>query len=270
MPPKGCRKPPQTEGQAQSAGLSLLTSFFKKPAGPREAELPAKKRGRPSKEETRGRKREATFLPTQESAVLPVDHPEPVKTRLVTTRVNWSQGEDAKRLQAAVADWDHKSGEWLSLTPSMSLHMYARCVGISKTVLHKYTHPDPERRQQLGSHAGNPTLVNAEVQQFAVQVLCRRDRGNEALSNRDAAELLHDLVPTLKLEQVQNCLRQTVRPRFASVLTNIVKAQASTSKRSQVTVAQQYRWHQVIGHSNIPHSPMVAHVLTTALPTPVW
>lgn len=111
MPPKGCRKPPQTEGQAQSAGLSLLTSFFKKPAGPREAELPAKKRGRPSKEETRGRKGEATFLPTQESAVLPVDHPEPVETRLVTTRVNWSQGEDAKRLQAAVADWDHKSGE---------------------------------------------------------------------------------------------------------------------------------------------------------------
>ena len=69
-----------------------------------------------------------------------MDHPEPVETRLVTTRVNWSQGEDAKRLQAAVADWDHKSGEWLSLTPSMSLHMYARCVGISKTVLHTSTH----------------------------------------------------------------------------------------------------------------------------------
>ena len=270
MPPKGWRKPPQTVAQAQGAGISLLTRFFHKPAVPLEAELPMKKRGRPPKEETRGRKRadgEAFVLSTQESDSLPVDYPEPVETRLVTTRVNWSQGDDAKRLQAAVEDWDHKTGEWLSLTPSMSLHMYARCVGISKSVLHKYTHPDPAKRTKLGSHAGKPTLLSEEVQQFGVDVLCRRDRGNEGLSNRDCSRAAPRFGARAEAaSKWQNCLRQTVRPRFASVLTNIVKAQASTSKRSQVTVAQQYRWHQVIGHSNIALSPMVAHVLTTALP----
>ena len=128
MPPKGWRKPPQTEAQARGAGLSLLTRFFKKPAVPMEAELPAKKRGRPPKDETRGRKRgadgEASAVPsTREPCSVPVD-PEPVETRLITTRVNWSQGEDAKRMQAAVEDWNNKTGEWLSLTPGMSLHMY--------------------------------------------------------------------------------------------------------------------------------------------------
>ena len=251
MPPKGWRKPPQTVAQAQGAGISLLTRFFHKPAVPLEAELPMKKRDRPPKEETRGRKRadgEAFVLSTQEYDSLPVDYPEPVETRLVTTRVNWSQGDDAERLQAAVEDWDHKTGEWLSLTPSMSLHMYARCVGISKSVLHKYTHSDPSKRTKLGSHAGKPTLLSEEVQQFGVDVLVRRDRGNEGLNNRAAAELFHDLAPALKLRQVAACLRRSVRPKFRSVLTNIVKAQASTSKRSQITVAQQYRWHQVRCH----------------------
>jgi hypothetical protein len=250
MPPKGWRKPPQTEAQARGAGLSLLSRFFKKPAVPMEAELPAKKRGRPPKDETRGRKRsgvdEASVVPWTREPCL-VD-PEPVETQLVTARVNWSQGEDAKRLQGAVQDWDNKTGEWLSLTPAMSLHMYARCVGISKTVLHKNTHPDLAKRQKLGSHAGKPTLLGDELQQFGVDVLCRRDRGNEGLCNRDARQLFHDLAPALKLEQVADCLRRTVRPRFKSVLTNIVKAQASTSKRSQITVAQQYRWHQVPCH----------------------
>ena len=245
MPPKGWRKPPQTVAQAQGAGLSLLTRFFHKPAVPLEAELPAKKRGRPPKEETRGRKRAEGEASTQKPDVLFVDYPEPVETKLVTTRVNWSQGDGAKRLQAAVEDWDNKAGEWLSLTPSMSLHMYSRCVGISKTVLFNYTHPDPAKRQKIGSHAGKPTLLSGKVQQFGVDVLCRRDRGNEGLCNRDAAQLFHDLAPGLKLEQVANSLRRTVRPRFKSVLTNIIKAQASTSKRSQITVAQQYRWHQV-------------------------
>ena len=102
---------------------------------------------------------------------------------------------------------------------------------VPKSVLHAYTHSDPAKRRKLGTHAGKPTVIDAEVQQFAVDVICRRDRGNEGLSNRDAAELLHDLAPELKLEQVALCLKQTVRPRFSSVLTNIVKAQPSTTKR---------------------------------------
>ena len=83
MPPKGWRKPPQTVAQAQGAGLSLLTRFFHKPAVPLEAELPAKKRGRPPKEETRGRKRAEGEASTQKPDVLFVDYPEPVARQLV-------------------------------------------------------------------------------------------------------------------------------------------------------------------------------------------
>ena len=73
----------------------------------------------------------------------------------------------------------------------------------------------------------------------------RRDRGNEGLTNRGTAEMIQDLVPHLTTQQVTDSLRKTIRPKFKSVLTNIVKAQASTTKRSQITVAQQYIWHSV-------------------------
>ena len=41
-------------------------------------------------------------------------------------------------------------------------------------------------------------------------------------------------------------LRKTIRPHNKEVLTNVVKAQASTIKRSQITVAGQYRWHRMV------------------------
>lgn len=118
MPPKGWRKAPQTEAAALGAGLSLISSFFTKPAVPSDAELPAKKRGRPRKEETRGRKRGAdgeaaasVTSSTRQPRFIPdetvVD--EPSQARL--TRTNWAEGSNAALLKAAVEDWDNKTGE---------------------------------------------------------------------------------------------------------------------------------------------------------------
>ena len=271
MPPKGSKKSPLSAEQAKASGLSLMTRFFTPPAAQLLPEcevlpdsmIPLKKRGRPQKAETRGRPSINAATPPGASIVVnvlelsvmsasfdtpPADHgctPPEVKETQRTKHTDWSKPEHLERLTIAVDDWLNKTGEWLSLTPGMSLHMYCGCVGISKSTLHGYVHPDSTKRTQLGSHKGAPSLVKPEVQEFAVDVVRRRDRGNEGLTNRDTAEMIQDLVPHLTTQQVTDSLRKTIRPKFKSVLTNIVKAQASTTKRSQITVAQQYIWHSV-------------------------
>ena len=54
--------------------------------------------------------------------------------------------------------------------------------------------------------------------------------------------MIQDLKPELSRNQAEQALR-TVRETHAGELTGIVKAQATTTKRSAVTVTQQYRWH---------------------------
>ena len=218
-----------------------------------DAEIPLKKRGRPKAFVPRpGRPAQLhapTDCPTASVSSTPappddggsVERPEAKRPK--EKRTDWSAPENVARLRDAVDNWDNKTGEWLSLNRDMSFCMYSRCVGIPMGTFYGYAQPNVAKRIQLGSRAGKPSLISSEAQNFAVDVLRRRDRGNEGMNNRDAAEMIHDLVPNLKLEQVTGALRKTIRPNHNDVLTNIVKAQASTSKRSQITVAQQYRWH---------------------------
>ena len=265
MPPKGSKKLPMTPAQAEAAGLSArpITSFFSAPSAPRpDAQIPLKKRGRPAKSH-RGRP-SGGGRPSGASSADPQNAEAPVRQIEVyaatleveggegasrmeraSQHTDWSAPEKLAELRVIVDDWFEKTGEWLSLTPTMSFTLYCRCVGISKSTLHGYVHPVLAKRTPLGSHKGAPGLVKKEVQNFVVDVLRRRDRANEGLTNRDTAEMIHDLVPELNIDQVTGALRKTVRPNNKDLLTNIVKAQASTTKRSQITVAQQFRWHTV-------------------------
>ena len=161
-------------------------------------------------------------------------------------RVDWSTPEHQAKLRDAVQNWDNKSGEYLTSDPKMSIGVYARCVRIPKGTFYAYAQPNRSKRTAFGSRAGKPGLLKPNVQQFTVDVLRRRDRGNEGLTNRETAEIIHDMVPHLKLEQVTGALRKTLRPAYKKELTNIIKVQASTSKRSQITVPQQFRWHESV------------------------
>ena len=62
------------------------------------------------------------------------------------------------------------------------------------------------------------------------------------MSKRKAVGMIQDLKPELSRNQAEQALR-TVRDTHAGELTGIAKAQATTTKRSAVTVTQQYRWH---------------------------
>ena len=54
-----------------------------------------------------------------------------------------------------------------------------------------------------------------------------------------------NLQPELSQRQVQNHVNRTFKKRHADVIkSKAVKAQKTTSKRCQITVAQQLRWHK--------------------------
>ena len=52
--------------------------------------------------------------------------------------------------------------------------------------------------------------------------------------------MMHDLRPDLKRKAVQQAFDRTVRPKHKKELTGIVKANATTVKRTVITVPQQY------------------------------
>ena len=156
-------------------------------------------------------------------------------------RRNWSGGELAAKLAKASSEWLDKSGPLLGQNPKMSLRQYAERVGIPRRTFRAYVHKDPAKRQTPGSHAGMPELIDAETQRCMVDVLVRRDRGNDGLHPGESIELLHDLKPQFTQAQIRNAFHRTVRAKHSDRLTGVVKAQASTSKRSAITVPQQYR-----------------------------
>ena len=91
-------------------------------------------------------------------------------------------------------DWFGKTGDLLSSDRKMGFHMYAKRCGIPKATLGNYCHPDPSRRTELGAHAGKPSLLSKEEQGFVVDVLRRRDRANDGMNPREAANTMQVIV----------------------------------------------------------------------------
>ena len=247
MPPKGTKMIAMTPAQATAARNSLVTRWFTPaPEPPKRGRpsLPFKKRGRKPEVQPRAVSPEMSFAQVVVGvAAAPAAAPAPVAKR---KRTNWSKGEPFERLTTAVNNWLNKTGALLTEDPDMSKLIYARRVMIPYDTLYAYLHPNVALRRPLGSKAGKPSLVHVDAQQFCVDVLVRRDRGNDGLNNREAVDLVHDLAPELTRNQARDVFRKTIRPSNKDTLTNIVKAQASTTKRSGITVPQQFRWHKVL------------------------
>ena len=88
--------------------------------------------------------------------------------------------------------------------------------------------------------------MSEDVSEFLVAVMRRRDRANDGMSRSMSIDALQDLVPEKTRSALTKSFDRNIRPANKELLTGIVKAQASTVKRSQVTVAQQWRWHSAV------------------------
>ena len=142
-------------------------------------------------------------------------------------------------------DWDNKCGTYLKLGMDNSMERFARLTEIPYHTLRAYICPNKGKRRVLGKSVGNPaSTIDRSVDQFVVDVLRRKDRANEGLCRREMGDLVQDLAPNLSCKQAVR-FADSIRARHKSELTGIISAQASTTKRTAITVEQQYRWHMV-------------------------
>ena len=70
----------------------------------------------------------------------------------------------------------------------------------------------------------------------------RRDRADDGMSRRECIDMLQDLQPALSRKQAEGAFDRNVRLEHKDKLTGVIKAEATSSKHSQITVPQQFRW----------------------------
>ena len=169
--------------------------------------------------------------------------PETKKTRGASSRVNWSKGANAEKLKLAVDAWDQKQPPFES---GMSMSVFAKAVGIPRNTLFKYARHPIEKRLLLGSHVGRKRLISEQDEQVIVDVAKRADRANEGKSAADLADDLLEMNPHLSKKQVVNAMTRTIRPQRKDDLTGIIKAQSTTTRRSAISIEQQWRWHREV------------------------
>jgi hypothetical protein len=93
-------------------------------------------------------------------------------------------------------------------------------------------------------------LLTARNKGFIRNVLAHKDRANEAANYQEAVDLVQELDPKLTQEQSRRHLSQTLMKGDTTIVkAKSVVAQQTNTKRSNITVPQQYRWHQTYEHS---------------------
>jgi hypothetical protein len=160
------------------------------------------------------------------------------------------RGEPLQRLTAAVKDYDSSTGSALdTIYRKLGLRSFAIDVGISASTLMVYVHKD-NKRSNPGDSAGRPPLLTVRNQGFIRNVLARKDRANEGANYQEAVDLVQELDPKLTQEQARHHLLRTLLKGDTTIVkAKSVVAQQTTTKRSNITVPQQYRWHQTYEHS---------------------
>ena len=119
---------------------------------------------------------------------------------------------------------------------------FAELVGIPKGTLAPYVTSNTGKARALGGSVGQRPHLTEKESRFVADNIRRADRANDGLSKQKCVDLVQEVKPELRRSQCEQALA-TVRACHRAELTGIVKAQATTTKRSAITVTQQYRWH---------------------------
>jgi hypothetical protein len=122
-------------------------------------------------------------------------------------RTNWSAGDARIKMEQASIDWENKTGD---CHKDMSFKAFAKMTGIPRATLLMHVHWDPQKRLGINSSAGRPSVLKPKAQQFVVDFIRRRDRGNDGLTYRAAVDLVLEVAPLLSRKQAENTLRRTI------------------------------------------------------------
>jgi len=98
------------------------------------------------------------------------------------------------------------------------------------------------------SGGGNGLLDDNQVELLG-QTITHRDKANNGMSRNEAISLVMELAQTTQRKSAEGHCDYLVRQKRLKGVKNFgrsVKAQATTSKRGQITVEQQLRWHTTV------------------------
>jgi hypothetical protein len=160
-------------------------------------------------------------------------------------RINWGEGAEKVKLDTAIKEWEgggrcapDRSGG------PLSLRGFSGLCNIPYETFKKYVAKDSNKRRVCGESVGRAPLLGKEDQRFLVEVMARKDPANDGANPSEAIDLLQELAPSLSREQSRRHLKRTLIPHHPEqVKRKPVVAQATTTKRSAVTLAQKFRWH---------------------------
>jgi hypothetical protein len=157
-------------------------------------------------------------------------------------RANYSSGEALKKLTTAVNEWNAGTGRALdSNGEKRGLVEFSNLFDIPFNTFRKYVHPDPEKRREVGKSLGRPSLLTKGNQGFISDALARLDRAKDR-SDLSGAILVQDISPHLSRSQARQTFSRTIRPNHLNILKpKTMTAQVTTTKRSAITVPQQFR-----------------------------
>ena len=218
-----------------ACAMPQIDTFFKplpRPPSPEPPPPPKRRPGRPPKPKPA----ETVEAPPEP---LPVPKQPPVQKRKpVQKRTAWNDEEHIMELADAVQTWLDGAPQKRGLT----LGDWAAECGIPKGTLAPYVTLNTAKRKKIGNTAGRPSLLDPKQQAFVSDVVRRCDRANEPRSVPQVVDLLQDL-GGLDRKQARNCWDRTIHPKeqAAQRITGVVTAQATTTKRAAITVAQQFR-----------------------------
>jgi hypothetical protein len=139
--------------------------------------------------------------------------------------------------------------EWFCIkdaTNALSKAAFARQKQVKPNTFKKYVHGDPDKRQKLGRHAGCPSLLSKGNSQFLMQHTIQADCANNGLTPAQIKENITTLQPKQsQLQSKTHYQRRFLKKHADRLKQKPVKAQKTTSKQSQCTVAQQFRWFKL-------------------------
>jgi hypothetical protein len=111
------------------------------------------------------------------------------------------------------------------------------------TTLQTHITPHDSKRIKLGSGVGRKPVLDDQRYAIIVDVLIRKDRANEGASVGEAFDIAEQICPEYSRKQLDQASRRTVRPQYSERMTDPATAQATTTKRTAITPAQQLLWH---------------------------
>ena len=154
------------------------------------------------------------------------------------SRTNWSTPPNLERMVKAVRDWKQQDGEWVA---EISRRGYAKKVNSPYGPLFDRI----DGKVSMESHAGRPSILSADDEQFVVDTIRRRDRGCEGMTPPEIADLIDDLRPDIRPLQASQVAKNLRKRHQKEELTGTTKAQATTTARANINIGQQYRFHKV-------------------------